>query len=182
MTKTKNVSLIALVAAGAIGLTAISPAIARNDSDGWKQRGPQAMFQKFDENGDGQITADEIAAAQAREFDAADTNGDGLLSKDEMIAAAMAKMAERMSARMDHMIERGDTDGDGQISREEASNNPRMAKMIARIDADGDGVITQDELASLNHGGWGRHGDKDGKGFGHRKGHDDDAMKPKSDE
>ncbi len=70
----------------------------------------QRMLQRFDEDGDGKLSADEKAAAkeamEARKA-RADLDGDGKVSEDE-----------RKAAR-EEMMKRIDTNGDGKISDEE---------------------------------------------------------------
>jgi Ca2+-binding EF-hand superfamily protein len=99
-------------------------------------------FAALDQNSDGVISRDEVAARPklAKMFDKLDTNKDGVLSKDEM-KVAHAKLAERHFFKMD-------TDRDGRISRTEAAGHPKLAENFDRIDTNGDGFLSKEELVA----------------------------------
>ena len=129
---------------------------------GGKGKGPrggmniESMFEEFDANGDGKITADEVAAASAARFAEADTDTDGFLSAEEVAAHAEARMADREARMKEHsderrtrMFERLDTDEDGKLSAEEAAARgpaARFDRMLERLDADGDGALSLEEV------------------------------------
>ena len=56
--------------------------------------GMAARLQRFDQNGDGQLSKDELPAQMQSRFADLDTNGDGVLDKKELEA-----MASRVSRR-----------------------------------------------------------------------------------
>ncbi|MEM8935268.1 MAG: hypothetical protein AAGC77_02540 [Pseudomonadota bacterium] len=90
-----------------------------------------------DLNGDGVITAEEIAEHGAEFVANADTDGDGAVSKDEARAYRKKMMEERREAR------NPDVNDDGVIDRDEF-----LDAAEARFDAmddNGDGVIDEDE-------------------------------------
>lgn len=144
----KNVGIFAMLAAvSAMGLTVGSVYAA--DDKGYGKRGGGKAFERADTNGDGVVSAEEIAAAREARFDKMDVDGDGYLTEADREAAKAkheAKRADRMEKRRakreEHRAEI-DTDGDGKISREEfmAAESGRLAQM----DADGDGNITKEE-------------------------------------
>jgi Ca2+-binding EF-hand superfamily protein len=103
------------------------------------------MFDTLDADGDGSISAAELAAHREAMFAAADANGDGVLDKDEIIAHQVAVMAERMGRRADRMLERRDVNGDGSLSLEEMGKGPAEMN-FSRFDTDGDGMISKEEL------------------------------------
>ena len=120
--------------------------------------GMQALFDRFDADGDGVVTTDEVQTWRASYFDFADADQDGYLSAGE-VAAMRAAAEDRMGARtgdeaaprprrgagMDRdPIERYDADGDGRLSRAEFVEAPFEA--LERFDANNDGALTLDEL------------------------------------
>jgi Ca2+-binding EF-hand superfamily protein len=62
-------------------------------------RGPGGgMMGRMDQNRDGQVSRDELAAMQQRQtqmFERADANRDGVVSRDEMVAMREAWRAQR---------------------------------------------------------------------------------------
>jgi len=97
-----------------------------------------------------------------------DKNGDGSVTKDEIVATLSAKMSPRIKRRMGRHLRRMDENWDGKVSKAEfeAATN----KKFARKDRNGDGKITLEEMrkGGMGHGrrmrGSGHH-----KG-GHHKG------------
>jgi len=167
MTKFRNVSLaaIALSLAGTAITTAL-PAQAR-DGGGWHEgRGPghhmmmrggprgehrmERLFERFDINGDGSISQEEIEEASAANFATADTDGSGSLSLEEVKAQFLERSAEpRVRA-----FQRLDRDGDGVVTREEfdALSN----RMFSRMDRNDDGVLEMRRERAERRGGEGR--------------------------
>jgi len=78
-------------------------------------------FSKFDADGDGDVSAEELQAGIAKIVSSLDKNGDGVISRDEL------------SAHVESM--------NGQMALVE--------QLIKAIDVDGDGCISKDELMSL---------------------------------
>ncbi len=110
--------------------------------------GPRATFEELDQNNDGQITQAEMDAHAAARFAAADTNGDGSLSAEELMARSKEGAEDRMTKRVNRMVEHLDTDGNGLISADELS--ARKAKhggnRLQRMDADNSGGISKEEF------------------------------------
>jgi Ca2+-binding EF-hand superfamily protein len=136
--------------------------------------GAGPVFEEMDLDGDGKLTLEEVQGAPEAQFAAADANDDGTLDRDELIAAA----AERVSRRVDLMIERADTDGDGSISAEEIAEMREdrrqrgLERMFSRFDADGDDAVTEAEFEEAIAEFRGRHGGRFG-GRGHGRWFDD---------
>lgn len=141
----------------------------------------EMMFERLDANGDGKISAEEMAAAPQRRFEAMDANGDGKVSAEEMVEHRMTMMRARIEAQVAGMIAEMDDDGDGMLSAEEMGPGRRAerraeshrAKMFAHMDADDDGVVTLEEaqagaakMAEHHGGGYGRGMKHHGEGHG----------------
>lgn len=164
----KRTPLIAAATLIAVASTAvIATARDRGDAPREGRGGPVMLLERFDTNGDGAITKEEMQGAAAAHFAEADTNGDGMLSAGEMAAAAESRRAERQADRIAKRIERSDTDGDGMLSLQEATaaaEGRGMEQMFDRFDADNDGSITQAELEAakgmFERGRHGGHGDR----------------------
>ncbi len=161
----KNAGFIALIAiaAGTIGAGA---ALAKGGPGGHGFKGERATFEQLDADGSGEVTQAEMEAAKAARFATVDTNGDGVLSAEELAAQASAQVAERTAK----MIERFDADGDGALSQEEMPKPRRggdSAKMFERLDADGSGGISKEEFEDgRKHAGRGKHRRGPGGGEG----------------
>ncbi|MFD2173843.1 EF-hand domain-containing protein [Rhodobacter lacus] len=120
---------------------------------------------RFDADGDGKVTLAEIRAKRAEMTKSIDADGDGLLSADELVAAELARMKERVEARVKARIAAQDADGDGKLSAAELASPPMPVRMFERLDANNDGVLSADEIANApqmmphrGHGHGGRMG------------------------
>jgi Ca2+-binding EF-hand superfamily protein len=185
-----------MIGAGLAALLATTAgvALAQGAQDGMMQGmrgdGPMAMFEEFDADGNGSVTAAEIEAHRAARFAELDADGNGQVSRQEFMDHAAARAGERAGT----MFDRLDADGDGTLSRDaiEAGRGPGpdAARMIERFDADGDGAVSEAEVAEARdrfmerregRGGdrMERRGDHDGDGMGghgmggHGRWHDD---------
>lgn len=126
---------------------------------------PGPRLEELDQNSDGNISREEIAAHETSRFAEIDTNGDGQLTAEELSAHADARReemrAEReaLMARFEEMRQRGegerrermfaelDANGDGAISADEFTSRPR--EMFDRLDANGDGVVDETERQAM---------------------------------
>ena len=139
---------------------------------------------------DGKVTKAEVDAFHAAQVKAADANGDGKLSADELATMQISAMTARITARAAKMVELMDTDKDGALSAAELAVPPGPEMMFDKIDANSDGAITQAEVDAAKQAmqqhmggmdgegmmGGGMMGDGDmmgGHGRGHGRGHHD---------
>jgi len=129
------------------------------DQDQRREMMVEHLFDRFDLNGDDQITAEERAAGRDARFKAVDANGDGQISYDEFRAAKL----ERAEKKWQRQYDRADQNGDGGITMaEQDERGEKMrGRMLDRIDQDGDGVITRQEALDAEPRK-GRHGGKRG--------------------
>lgn len=136
-----------------VALMMTGPAMARGD-------GPQRPdFTELDTNSDGQITQIEMDAHRTARFAAVDADGDGAVSAAELAAASERKN----EARLERMIERFDTDGDGKLTQAEMPTRER-GSMMERMDSNNDGVLDAEEYAAAHDRGHGKgHGKGKGK-------------------
>ncbi len=123
------------------------------------QAGPGALFDRFDADGDGAVTYEEVQAWRTRFFTTADADENGFLTSEEMqavrdqAAAAGAggqRRGPRRGGRGGDPITRLDADGDGQLSRAEFVDAPFPA--LERFDRNEDGRLTRDELPGRPRG------------------------------
>ena len=145
----RTLIIASLIGSVAIGGVALAQDGGDRDGPRHGQRGSPEdrvtmLMERFDTNGDGQITVEEVEALRAARFDEADTNGDGVIDVTEFEAAAQARMAERMAEHAGEMFARMDEDGDGQLTQDDLGG--REGRMFGQADENGDGILTEDEL------------------------------------
>lgn len=172
--KTLTKSLVAVgIVAGVAGLALIPPTLAHGEkkfsrgypgSFGHAGKGRHAMrlFERFDANGDGTVTQQEIEQTRTGLIAKFDADSDGKLSLKEYEGLWMEFMRERMVDRFQHL----DRDGDAIVTPEEFASP--MTYIVRRIDRDDDGKITRQEVEQMR--GHGHHG---GYKWRHRKDDDD---------
>ena len=116
---------------------------SRDQRRGMPKNAAEAMAW-FDENGDGQISADEMPELLRERALLIDTNGDGKLTEEEleeafkrMRPAASPEAAPRQTAQQ--LMSYMDTNGDGKITMDEAPE--QLKASFGLVDQDGDGGI-----------------------------------------
>lgn len=128
---------------------------------------PEALIEKFDENGSTELTENEVPERLWERLSKADANGNGAVTLEEL-EAAKTQMADRPRGP-EALFERFDEDSDGKLSQDELPE--RAAEHLMKLDADGDGALTQEELAAgRGKLGEGRGGRRGGGGGGFRGG------------
>ncbi|GAA0773007.1 calcium-binding protein [Roseibium denhamense] len=95
----------------------------------------ERLFERFDADQDGSITAAEIESVRSDAFTSADTDGDGVITLDEF----KAEFLNRSNDRMIRAFQRMDRDGDGTITQAEA--DAAANRMFNRLDRDGNGIV-----------------------------------------
>lgn len=136
-------------------------------------RGPMFDFARYDADGDGKVTQDEIRAARAAEATALDANADGKISAEELVAQEMATVQAGIEARVKARVAAQDSDGDGLLSAAELADRPMPMMVFERMDADNDGAISAEEMTAAKD----RMQDRMGERMGNRGGTDGAAGK-----
>ncbi len=168
-------------ATGATGTTGRSGgaggASAIGGPSGNSRRGPDRgdMFERFDANGDGRLTADELPERAREHMMASDANGDGALTEDELRQAREGMTGggrrqgrpgggegrpRRGFGDPAEMFKRLDTDGDGRVTAAEMPEDmpERFRERIMAADADGDGAVTLEEHEKAREASRGQRG------------------------
>jgi Ca2+-binding EF-hand superfamily protein len=169
-------ALVAVLAGGAGFAQQAGMGMGAGMGDGM---GPGFDFATLDTDKDGKVTKAEVDAFHAAQVKAADANGDGKLSADELATMQISAMTARITARAAKMVELMDTDKDGALSAAELAVPPGPEMMFDKIDANSDGAITQAEIDAAKQsmqqhmGGMDGEGMMGGHGRGHGRGHHD---------
>jgi Ca2+-binding EF-hand superfamily protein len=135
-----------------ISLTLSAPVFARGGHGmGMDSERMAEFIAQYDSNQDGTVTAEEIQAARAAEFQQADTNANGILELRELQADMESKHAEQQATHFAQI----DTDENSQLSAEEFQNAHSgqdtgiAATLFGLADQDKNGTLTQEEFATL---------------------------------
>ncbi len=132
------------------------------------------MIQRFDKDGDGVLTADEVPEPSRGRVMGADADGDGVVTPEEL-AEGHGRMREgggrgpggRGGPGGGHLMQRYDANNDGLLGPDEIPD--AMRARLSQADANGDGMISQGELADA-HGRMGGQRGGEGRGPGRHGG------------
>lgn len=97
------------------------------------------LFERMDENKDGQVTRQEAQGAAKRLFERLDGNKDGELTRAESEAGAKAMREQELNARFKQL----DANGDGQLTAAEAQ---LPQPVFERLDGNKDKALTLAEM------------------------------------
>jgi Ca2+-binding EF-hand superfamily protein len=150
MTSKSTLTTLTLAAALAASIATMVPAQDRPQRPfGGPMMGLPA-FSAIDTNNDGVASPAEIKAYEAAQIKGLDANGDGFLTADE-IAAQMTRVAtERMTASVTAKFAQIDPKGDGKITIAEAEAQPMpMSRLLDRMLKMGDGKITKETFDAM---------------------------------
>ncbi len=100
-------------------------------------------LREADANNDGVVSRAEFASHRASQFTRFDRNGDGYLTDDDI-----PRFAARRGGAMnpETMIEQFDSNSDGRVSQSEFANGPTPA--FDRVDSNGDDRATEAEFTA----------------------------------
>jgi len=111
---------------------------------------PEQFIKRFDKNGDGVLTRDELPPRLAGAFERMDANKDGKLDRQE-VAALLRVLRQgpgqgqgQAEQTVKRLLDRMDTDKDGKISKAEA--RPPLVGLFDRLDTNKDGFLDRQEL------------------------------------
>jgi Ca2+-binding EF-hand superfamily protein len=112
------------------------------DQSGRRAQFAQKHFDKLDANHDGIVSLDEYLAAATTMYQKLDTQGNGKVTAEEL--AASPRTLKRDERRAQHQVKRLDTNGDGVVSQDEylVAAKTRFGK----LDKNADGFIDADEM------------------------------------
>jgi Ca2+-binding EF-hand superfamily protein len=120
----------------------------------WLKSTPDGILRRYDKDGDGYLSREEAPPFLRPQFDKADQNKDGKLDRQE-IAAVLRVLRQRFAAKLPaansaeveaiyQRLLKLDSDGDGKISRAEAKGP--LAKQFEKLDTNKDGYLDKSEL------------------------------------
>lgn len=149
----KHIAMIATLTGLAAGGAAFAGQHKGGKDGGERQSRAERMFENWDADKDGKVTAEEAKAFATERFAKRDIDGDGVISREDRETHRAAMRAERRTERFNAI----DADGDGMISLDEftQASNERGERREGRRG---------------HRGGKGHHGDHAGKHGGKREG------------
>lgn len=161
----------------ATAITAVTlPVIAQQRHSDMREGTLIERFAELDADSDGRVTNEEINARRAAKVSAIDADGDGLLSAEELQAHFLDEASDRITKRVERMMERADLDEDGKLNAAEmmlgARGSDDVPRLMARADADDDGAVSEEEFRSFVSKRGGRHSRGMRDGHHGRGGHD----------
>jgi len=115
----------------------------RRSADGHSK---DAFFQKYDLDGDGQVTEAEFMSERANGYLRRDANGDGNVQSEEYVSEYETRLLEQLEAQRKRQIDQADfrftvldTDEDGNLSLDEFHASGK--RMFSTLDTNKDGSV-----------------------------------------
>jgi len=166
--KTKaTLTLLALTTVAGLLLLAVAPAMAQPPQGARGQGGPhgkarpspEALFDRFDKNDNGKLSADELPERIAEKLiEHADADGDGAVTLEELEAARPERPGGPGGPRgrggpggprggrlaPEDLIEKFDENGSTELTENEVPE--RLWERLSKADANGNGAVTLEEL------------------------------------
>lgn len=157
-------------------MTALMAKLSQSQQTSTTNAATKAVFSKIDANGDGKVTADELAALgsggsstkAAAIVSTNDKTGDNALNEEELASflnqltsggLSGSNHAQLASAREDIMSV-ADADGDGSLTYAEFSSlkpddvsDEQSQELFKAVDIDGDGVLSDSEVSAFESSG-----------------------------
>lgn len=130
-----------------------------------------AILERVDEDGDGQISSDEVSERKWECLQQADTDQDGVITGEELNAHITERLEQRVADSVDRVFSRYDDDGNGEIDVDDLSG--RCMGRLSDADANEDNILTTEELTSYLRTKYGLDGET---GDGTDEGGDDEII------
>lgn len=115
----------------------------RRSADGHSK---EAFFQKYDIDGDGQVTEDEFRSERVNGYLRRDANGDGNVQSEEYVSEYETRLIEQLEAQHKRQIDQADfrftvldKDEDGNLSLDEFHASGK--RMFSTLDTNKDGAV-----------------------------------------
>ncbi|MCP4700420.1 MAG: hypothetical protein GY862_26750 [Gammaproteobacteria bacterium] len=149
--QTLHASIILALAAAAVPASA-QPPMGMGDSMMNHQIRMAEQTARFDSNGDGRVTREEMQAARAEAFRQGDSDANGALSLAELQTLQAKRKEERLAAGYAYL----DSDSDGAITAAEFVNGrpggteTATTALFNLTDSDDSGTLSFDEFAVLH--------------------------------
>ena len=149
-----------ILLASALSLAMVcGPGFAEEGERCRKGQSGKAHFDRIDENGDGEVSADEFVLTASHRVDRImehmDSDENGVISAEEF---AESRSRRRPRGGTPPAFGDLDVDGDGQLTEDEllAHHAERVEKTFSRLDKNEDGVLTSNEMRKLRRHRGGR--------------------------
>lgn len=138
----------------------------RNGTRGGNDRGAGPILRALDTNGNGELSASEVANASAS-LRKLDKNNDGNIDKNELRPQGNRRnRGNGQRGNFQERMKRWDTNNDGKLSKEEAPE--RMQDRWDRLDTNGDGVLDAAEMQKMGNRSRGNRGERGSRRGGKR--------------
>ncbi|MCB1244899.1 MAG: EF-hand domain-containing protein [Verrucomicrobiales bacterium] len=106
--------------------------------------GPGAMFEKFDKNGDKQLSKEEVPEKAWEFISKADADKNNLVTREELEKAGPGRNGGGMDPKK--LFGMADKNGDGKITQDEAGER---WERLGKLDANGDKSVSMEEFGKI---------------------------------